>query len=188
MDKIMATTPTKLYTAEDLLHMPEDGLQYEVIEGQLITMPGAGGQHSNIAATIVYFLMMATRASRLGKVYGAGGTFRLRRDPDTALIPDAAFVRAEHLPAEQEQIGPMPLAPDLAVEVRSPSNTLDELRDKARIYLAHGTALVWLVDPRTRSITAMTAGGQELTYGEGDELDGGDVLPDFSVAVAELFR
>ena len=74
----MASTPTKLYTAEDLLEMPEDEFQYEVIEGRLITMPGSGWEHSNVAAMIVYLLVGATLQNGLARVSGADGIFRLR--------------------------------------------------------------------------------------------------------------
>ncbi len=102
--------------------------------------------------------------------------------------PDVAFVSRERLPERAyEEPGFWHLAPDLAVEVISPSNTAAEIHEKVREYLDAGTSLVWVVDPRTRTVAVHRSPGETTVLREGDDVDGGDVLPAFSAAVSELF-
>jgi Uma2 family endonuclease len=107
---------------------------------------------------------------------------------DTVRSPDVAFVRAERLPADGIGSGWMTVAPDLVVEVLSPSETTSALDDKLRDYRAAGTRLFWLVDPsaRTVSIRGDAAAHEHIAH-EGDVLDGADVLPGFVLPVEQLF-
>jgi Uma2 family endonuclease len=103
-------------------------------------------------------------------------------------MPDVALVRAERLPPPHERIGAMPVIPDLAVEIVSPSDRITKVRDKIRRYLEAGVPLIWLIEPRRRQVTVYRPGQPEHVLGMADELDGGEVLPGFRLAVAELFR
>lgn len=116
--------------------------------------------------------MQFVHSHRLGTVYGSDAGFRLKRSPDTALCPDTSCVRAERLP-EDDRSGIMDLAPDLAVVVVSPSNTINEMDDKVAAYLEAGTSIVWVVRPRRRQVTIYTADGPVRVLCDADVLDGG---------------
>jgi Uma2 family endonuclease len=182
-----ARRTTTLMTAEDLLALPDDGFTYELVEGELRQMPPTSGEHSRVELYIAFWLMSFVYRNRLGKVYGSDAGFRLKRSPDTVLCPDTSFVRTERVP-QDDRSGIMELAPDLAVEVISPSNTINEMDDKVAAYLEAGTSLIWVVRPRRRQVTVYTPDGLIRILGEEDVLDGGDVLPGFSLPVVDVFR
>jgi len=178
---------TTLMTAEDLLALPDDGYTYELVEGELRQMPPTSGEHSRVELYIAFWLMSFVYRNRLGKVYGSDAGFRLKRSPDTVLCPDTSFVRTERVP-QDDRTGIMELPPDLAVEVVSPSNTINDMDDKVGVYLAAGTSLVWVVRPRHRQVTVYTSVGHARILGDTDVLDGGDVLPGFTLPVVDVFR
>ena len=177
----MATSrqTTTLMTAEDLLAMPDDGYEYELVEGELRRIPPASGEHSRIELYIAFCLMSFVYRNRLGKVYGSDAGFHLTHSPDTILCPDASFVRTERVP-QDDRSGMMELAPDLVVEVVSPSNTINEMDDKVAAYLEAGTSLVWVVRPRRRQVTVYTPDGLIRILGEAEVLDGADVVVRYS--------
>lgn len=179
----MATT--KLMTAEDLECMEGDGWRHELIRGELIQMPPASHLHSLIAAWIVTLLNLHVRSHHLGHVTGADGGYVLSRNPDIVVAPDAAFVAADRLPEEIPTY--LELAPDLAVEVVSPSDRMYDVTDKVNLYLNAGTQLVWVVQPKLQSVTVHYPDCTTKTFTAAESLDGGDVLPGFQLSLAELF-
>ena len=132
-------------------------------------------------------LMKFTDPRGLGTVMGADAGVRLERDPDTVREPDVAFFSAARLPLDADPPGYSEVAPDLAVEVRSPADSLRDVHDKARMWLSHGVRLVWVVDPAARSIDIHRPGEATVTLAEGGALDGGDVLPGFACEVSAVF-
>src|SRR6478672_8542272 len=116
----MATT--RLLTAEDLWELNEPS-DYELIRGELRPMPPVGGEHAEIGTNIILELGNFVRHNRLGRVYTPDAGFILARDPDIVLAPDAAFVREDRLPPREQRKRFLPLSPDLAVEILSPSNS-----------------------------------------------------------------
>jgi len=178
---------TKLTTAEELLAMPDDGYRYELIEGVLQRMPGAGEEHSEVWAELLWYMKTFVRERDLGAVVGGDAGFIFGRDPDIVRIPDIAFTRKERLRPRDQRVGFSPIVPDLVVEVVSPSNRPDQLADKIVFYLAAGVRLVLEIDPDPRTVTVHAPGIAPRVLGEGDILDGGDVLPGFTVPVAAIF-
>jgi Uma2 family endonuclease len=179
-------TQTRLYTAEDLEAMGSDA-PFILIDGELVYEEmGSGGRASRLAGLIVTYLNMHVLPRRLGNVYGADGSFILRRNPDTVLVPDAAFVSAERIPPGDDR-GFVPIAPDLAVEVLSPSNRPTEIARRVALFLQYGTQLVWVVDPDNDTITVHARGDERRRLGKGDTLDGGTLLSGFALPLAELF-
>lgn len=181
----MATT--RLMTVEDLEREGTPEGRWELIDGELVEMSPSGGVASKVAIRFAHLLMVYADPQHLGEVFGADGGFVLFPDRPTIRVPDVAFVRAERLPAEADQVGFLRLAPDLVVEVLSPTDRMVDVLAKVAMYHDAGVPLVFLVDPRTRSVAVYPLGGPPRDLAEGDEIDGGDVLPGFRVPVTELF-
>jgi Uma2 family endonuclease len=177
----------KLLTAEELLAMPDDGRRYELVKGELVSMAAAGGRHGIIASRLDHRLRNFVEAHGLGEVCAAETGFRLTKDPDTVRAPDVSFITRQRLPAGEAPDGFWPFAPDLAVEVVSPSDRFDDVLSEVQEYLSAGTRLVWVFHPRTKTVMVYRANGEVVWVREQDELSGEDVLPGFRCRVAELF-
>lgn len=181
----MATT--KLMTAEDLWAMGEDARWCELIRGELVYMSPASGMHSQVAGMILRHLLVFASKGRQQQVFESSAGYILGRDPDIVLSPDVSVVRSDRFPPEGAGNRFMELVPDLVVEVISPSERPGQVTTKLLTYLNAGVQAVWLVDPEDRSVTVHAAGQTPRTLAIDDELDGGDVLPGFSVPVADIF-
>jgi Uma2 family endonuclease len=182
----------KLYTAEDLWelsHRPEnEGRRLELSEGVLIEMSPAGGKHGGIALDLGSLVRSHVKEHNLGYTTAAETGYILFKNPhgkDTVRAPDVGFVSAARLP-EGLPDGYIPVAPDLAIEVVSPDDSADEIEKKVNEYLKHGTRMVWVFYPKTRSVLAQTPNSIQRLDINGT-LDGGDVLPGFRLAVREVF-
>lgn len=160
-----------------------DGL-YELIDGTLVEK-GMGIRESLVAVVIATVLRNFVSPRRLGFVLGADIMFRLVRDQ--LREPDVAFVSFATWPDGVPQTPISALAPDLAVEVLSESNTPREMERKRREFFASGTKLAWVVDPELRVIDVYTAPENPVRLSSEQTLDGGQVLPGFAVPIADIF-
>ncbi len=185
----MSTAETKtVYTPEDLLNMPDDGVSYELVDGQLVEKPVS--VLSGLVGGILFGLLAShCLANRLGLVWPADTSFQCFSDaPNKVRKPDTAFIR--HARITQEHVlteGHCPVAPDLAVEVVSPNEEVYELDQKVQEYLNAGVRLVWVVNPDVRTVHVYRADGTTALLKEKDELDGEDVVPGFRVPVRGIF-
>lgn len=178
-------------TTEALLALPDDGKQYELVEGRLVSMPPSGRRASRIARRLAARLGDYVDDHALGEVTGADGGYSI--GPKTDLAPDVGFIRADRLPpldspaADKLTTG----APDLAVEVASPNQYRPAMAAKASRYLDAGTRIVWIIWPRRAEIDVWRHSGGDAqpaaTLHAGDTLDGEDVVPGFSYPVADIF-
>ena len=132
-------------------------------------------------------LFNAVEPRQLGTLVASDSGVWLERDPDTVREPDIAFFSAEKMPLNARITGYAEVAPDLVVEVASPSDSRREVHDKAHMWLNHGVRLVWVVHPETRTIDVYQPDGEIATLGEQDSLDGLDVLPGFTCDVSTVF-
>ncbi len=178
-------------TAEELWAMPEvPGKRFELVDGELVEVPGAGGLHNLIAALLYRLLYAYVSEKQLGWVFTDGAGFVIKREPDLVRIPDVAFVARERMGQVLE--GFVGTAPDLAVEIVSPGDSANDVandvREKVLEYLATGTRLVWVLWPRFRSVSVYSASEGYRELGAHDELEGGEVLPGFRVKVEKLFE
>jgi Uma2 family endonuclease len=180
-------TATQPITAQELSQLPP-GSRYALVRGELRTMPPAGGEHGGIAMHVGASLYQAVTTQNLGHVFAAETGFLLATNPDTVLAPDAAFVRSERLPQLADVAGFIPGAPDLAVEVISPSDTYNEVEEKVALWLQHGTRMVVTVNPRRRRVTVYRPDRPVRFLSEQDTLSGDDVVPGWSIPVRDLFR
>jgi len=177
----------RLLTEHDLAELPDDGLRHELQGGLLVAEPRPFPRHAQVQARIIELLTAFVRANGLGQVLGDGG-FLLARDPDTVRGPDVAFVALDRWRKVEDKGRFFPGAPDVAVEVLSPSNRAGEIHAKVADYLAAGARLVWIVDPKRRSITVHRTLLAPRRLSAGDTLDGGDVFPGFAIAVDAVFE
>lgn len=178
----------KLMTADDLAHLPRDGFRYELIRGELRRMSPTGYPHAMYLSRIHVPLALYVDEQGLGDVLVGDPGFVLESGPDTVLRPDIAFVRAARVPPDAEQVTYARLAPDLVIEVLSPSNRPGEVAEKIAIYHRTGVPVVWLFDPRRRRVLVHVAGIPPLVFDVHQTLDGGDVLPGFQLRLADVFR
>ena len=175
-------------TPEEFLALSLPDGKAELVRGEVRVSPPAGGPHGAAAMNLILPLASYVRQRGLGRVFGDGVGYELYRLPRTVRVPDASFVRADRLPPDGIREGLLPLAPDLAIEVLSPSERAGELDEKIRDYLVSGTPLLWVVDPARRTVRVVDAIAPDRWLDETDTLDGGSVIPGCSCPVAELFE
>ena len=181
------STMTQLMTADELWRMPHDNFRYELVQGELKQMSPSGYEHGAVVVNLTSPLDRHVKAHGIGVVSGAETGFLIARDPDTVRAPDIALVRRERIPASGLPRSYFPGAPDLAVEVVSPGDTVYEVDEKIMEWLAAGSLAVWIVNPRRRTVAIHRVDGTVTTLRESDELDGQQVVPSFRLSVAEIF-
>lgn len=181
------STVTKPVTAEELFDLSGEGVRRELVRGELRTMTPAGFEHGGTIVNLTAPLAQHVRTHRLGVVLAAETGFVIGRNPDTVRAPDIAFVRADRVPPGRLPTKYWDGAPDLAVEVVSPSDRVVEVDEKVRDWLDAGTRLVWVVNPGARTVTVYRPGAKPTVLVESDTLEGEDVVPGFRLPVAEVF-
>ena len=180
----------KVHSRDDLRALYEQHAgsdkRFELIDGEIYEVPTASFLHSVIAKIILKLLMLHVEPAGLGEVFPDGTGYDLPNG--NSVIPDVSFIAADRVPPYH---GELAIAPDLAVEVVSPSNTQDVLRKKINGYLESGTRRVWVVYPDAMEVDVhwLQADGSRAnrTFGASDTLTGEDVIPGFSVKIAEIF-
>ena len=150
-------------------------------------MSPAGSEHGWVVMNIAAPLAVFVKQRSLGRVFGAETGFWIERDPDTVLAPDVAFVTAQRTSGKLAAgffTGP----PDLAVEVLSPGDRAGEVLAKVQKWFDAGCRAVWVADPRTRTVTVCRSRREIVVLGESETLSGGDLLPNFSLPVSDVFQ
>ena len=181
------STVTRLLTADDLWNIPDHGGRAELVKGELRTMSPAGYGHGRVTMRLAARLFNHVDACRLGDVVAAETGFIIARDPDTVRAPDIGFVRQERIPKTGRPAKFWNGPPDLAVETMSPNDTNSEIDEKVQEWVAAGTRLVWVLDPRQQTVTVYLPDSTAKILAASDVLRGADVIPGFEISVAELF-
>ena len=173
-------------TLEEFLAMEDTEPASEYACGEVIQKPMPNEPHSAIQLYLAILLFQFLARTKLGRVrpewrciFGPPGRRR-------AYVPDLVYVSAARYRQGRAGDGFLHTAPDLAVEILSPRQSVVRFSAKIRFYLAQGVRSVWVVDPRAMTITVFVPDGDERVLYPGDTLDGGDVLPGFSVPVADV--
>lgn len=179
---MVSTAP--LMTASDLDLVPDDR-RGELLRGVMLPAVPARRTQWLLMGTLNRSLGVFAGVRGLGDV-GPDAGFLLERNPDTVLAPDVSFVAADRQWPD-DALGSPAMAPDLAVEVRSPSNSRREIALKVEIYLRAGVRLVWVVDADARTVTVYAPDRPPRVLAVGDVLDGEDVLPGYRLPLADLF-
>ena len=188
LERVVMNPPPGTATEQDLLQFVErDKRLVELIDGTLVEKP-VGYDESFIASLLITALNNFVLPRKLGRVTGEAATIRMKRG--RVRLPDVAFVSTERFASLPKPLPPIPsVGPDLAVEVLSKTNTKAEIDQKLKEYFESGTRLAWVIDPPTQTI-AIYEGPTEAparTLTREETLEGGDVLPGFSMPVSQLF-
>jgi Uma2 family endonuclease len=178
-------------TADELLTLPSfvngSDRRYELIKGVLKVMSPTKPLHGVICARIAAHLVRFVEEHDLGEVFGAETGFLVETDPDTVVGADAAFVSRERLATVETFDKFFPFAPDLAIEVLSPGNTVNEIDEKINFYFAANARTVWVFNPKRRTVAVYRSPFDVRILSEQETLEGGDVLPQFRLELSKLF-
>jgi Uma2 family endonuclease len=174
-------------TAKQLAMMADDGNLYELVKGELRMMSPAGRRHGRVALKLGLLLGNHVFQHHLGEVYAAETGFLLSRDPDTVRAPDLAFVSESRLREIDDDSGYVAIAPDLAGEVVSPTDSFSQVEEKALAWLAAGVRMVLVVDPANRRLHVYRSADCIAVLDETALLDADDVIPGWKLAVRDLF-
>ena len=183
----MTMTETELLTADDLLCPYSQGVRGELIRGVLHETMPAGHEQGRIVVRLSGWLFQFVEPRGLGTLVASDPGVWLERDPDTVREPDIAYFAAANMPPDVRVPGYAEVAPDLVIEIRSPSDSRREVHDKARMWLSHGVRLVWVAHPDTRTVEVHRPDRAVTTLAGADTLDGGDVLPGFACTLDAVF-
>jgi Uma2 family endonuclease len=187
MSTTTAPLETKLVTGEELLAMGDIG-PCELIDGRIVVMSPTGGEHAFIElSTLGSELAVFVRRRKLGWVLGGEVGIYIRRNPDRICAADIAFFSKERLPHKPPK-GFIEAAPELVVEVISPTDTWEDVRQKLEDYFSIGVQRVWVVEPENRAVLVYRSITEMQRLGEGDTLIGEGALEGFTLPVASLFE
>jgi len=185
----MSTTATEpLMTGDEFLRLHGDDKRVELVDGQIVRYPMPGGPHGYIAGNVTALFHNFVREHGLGRVF-SNDTFtktRVKEATETLRGPDVAFVSYTRMPKGPIPNGPLPVVPDLVIEVRSPSDRIPQLTVKATEYLDAGVTVVIVLDPETESLAVFRENEFPIRMHNGDELTLPDVLPGFAVQVLRV--
>jgi len=180
----MSTAHTAL-TLAGFERLPEpEGVRYELDDGELIATARPKAKHARSERKLVVLLGGFLQTHTIGEVFTGNMAFLLGGDPPTLRCPDVSFVTAERARTIDPN-GWITGAPDLAIEIVSPSDAAAELYRKVRQYLENGSSVVWVVYPDTQDVHEFRPTGTRIFHA-GDLLEAPDLLPGFSVRVADL--
>jgi Uma2 family endonuclease len=182
---LLRENPETLMTGEELLQHPELG-RCELVDGRIVPLPPTEPAHGRIESKLDVKLELWAQSAGRGKVFVGDVGIYLRRNPDTVRAPDVLYISNERY-AQYVGSGFLNIAPELAVEVLSPSDRWSEVTEKVEAFLQAGVDRVWVVDPRLRRISVYRSPTKIQHLHEGETLSDEELLPGFSVPVSDIF-
>jgi Uma2 family endonuclease len=181
-------TENEITSAEQLFRTSKGENRRELIRGVLTVMSPAGSEHGRIASRILIRLGSYVEANDLGETFAAETGFLIEADPDTVRAPDAAFVSHKKLKETDQTSAYLPLAPDLVVEVVSPSDSSSEVEAKAEQWLNAGSQIVLVADPKNESLRVYKSKSEIQVLRAGETFSSGEVCEDWQLAVSDVFK
>lgn len=181
-------TDKKFWTDKEFMALSKDGHRYEIVNGELIDMGNSGALHGNLAIILSSALFAVVNAQKLGALFDSSTAFKMKNGNKRS--PDISFFAKERLQGMTELPSSfLDGAPDLAVEVLSPGNTVEEIHDKLVEYFENGTRLVWIIHPSEHYVLVYRSAQEpDRLLKSVDSLDGEEVIPGFTFPVADLFQ
>lgn len=180
-------TDLSTLTAAELAALPEDEFRYDLLEGELLRMSPASGPHGRIGYLFLRRLGDFVEQHDLGDLFLAETGFQISSNPDTVLAPDVAFVKRERARSIKNVEGFVPLAPDLVVEVQSPSDRATHVQAKVAAWLNAGTRVVILINPKSQTLQVCRSMASVLTLTAVDVLDLSDLEAGWLVKLTGIF-
>ena len=183
----MAIASDDIQTLEqDTIPRPEGA--FECINGQYVEKPSMGARSNVLAFRLMVLLHLHVEAHGLGRCFGENLSYRIfPTDPRKSRIPDGSFIRSGRLPGEKIPSGDMTIPPDLAIEVISPNDEVENLFERIGDLMGAGVRLLWVIDPASRQVHVHRADGTATRLVDADSVDGEDVIPGFTCPLGELF-
>jgi Uma2 family endonuclease len=181
-------TEKKVWTDEEFMALPQDGHRYEIVNGELIDMENSGALHGYVCSLLLAALASYVLLKKLGVILDSSTAFKMKNGNKRS--PDISFFAKERLQGMTElPSGFLDGAPDLAVEVLSPGNTVEEIHDKLVEYFENGTRLAWIIHPSEHYVLVYRSAQEpDRLLKSVDSLDGEEVIPGFTLPVADLFQ
>jgi Uma2 family endonuclease len=177
----------KVWTDEEFMALPKDGHRYELVNEALVDMGNSGMEHGYVACILVAVLTTFVQQNKLGAVCDSSTAFTLKTGNKRS--PDVAFVARERLKGlKRPPRGFFQGSPDLVVEILSPSNTVEEIHEKIVEYFNNDTRLIWVIHPDEKYVLVYHSPEPDRLLRPQDQLEGEDVVPEFSMPVADLFE
>lgn len=178
----------KVWTDAEFMALNRDGHRYEIVNGELIDMGNSGAKHGYVCSILMILLGGYVHLHKLGAMFDSSTAFKMKSGNKRS--PDVSFMAKERLQGLDElPDGFLEGAPDLAVEILSPSNTVAEIRGKIVEYFENGVRLVWVIHPQEQYVLVYRSSQEpDRLLKSTDSLDGEDIVPDFTLPIAELFQ
>lgn len=178
----------KVWTDEEFMALNRDGHRYEIVDGELIDMGNSGAKHGYIAIILSSALFSVVMDQKLGALFDSSTAFKMKNGNKRA--PDISFFAKERLKGLDDlPAGLLDGAPDLAIEILSPNNTVEEIDNKLTEFFDNGARLVWVINPNQHHVLVYrTAQEPDRLLKLGDALEGEDVVPGFTLPIATLFQ
>jgi Uma2 family endonuclease len=178
----------KVWTDEAFMALPDNGHHYEIVNGELVARGNSGALHSYVCSLLLAALTSYILSKKLGVILDSSTDFKMKNGDKRS--PDISFFAKERLQGMKElPSGFLEGAPDLAVEVLSPGNTVEEIDEKIAEYFENGSRLVWVISPNQHYVLVYRSAQEpDRLLKSNDSLDGEDVIPGFTLAVADLFQ
>ncbi|MFM9266594.1 Uma2 family endonuclease [Tychonema sp. BBK16] len=178
----------KVWTDAEFMALSRDGHRYEIVNGELIDMGNSGAKHGYVCSVLMILLGGYVHIQKLGAMFDSSTAFKMKSGNKRS--PDVSFMAKERLQGLDElPDGFLEGAPDLAVEILSPSNTVEEIHNKLVEYFDNGSRLVWVINPKEKYVLVYRSSQEpDRLLKSIDSLDGEEVVPGFSLAIAELFQ
>jgi Uma2 family endonuclease len=187
LDYLMdATTQQKVWTESELLQLPDDGKKVELVRGEIVMSP-AGIDHESIGASLLAGLKPFARQNRLGIVLGSSAGYWMKSG--NLRSPDVSFIAKERLKGlKRPPKGFFRGAPDLAVEILSPEDSVEKVHEKIVEYFQSEAQLVWVINPEEMIVLVYHSPQPDRLLRPGEHLNGESLLPGFSLPVSDLFE
>ncbi|MGB8691697.1 MAG: Uma2 family endonuclease [Microcoleus sp.] len=178
----------KVWTDAEFMALNRDGHRYEIVNGELIDMGNSGAKHGYVCSILMILLGGYVHIQKLGAMFDSSTAFKMKSGNKRS--PDVSFMAKERLQGLDDlPDGFLEGAPDLAVEILSPSNTVAEIHDKLVEYFENGSRLVWVIHPKEQYVLVYRSSQEpDRLLKSADSLDGEEIVPGFTLPVAELFQ